>query len=278
MSTDGAPDGPAEETPAEAAPAAPAASGPLAAVQPYLPGRREAMWLLGGGLVGAGVGGGGLAYASGHAAEAVTSPDRSDKKELTAREARERLKAGNERFVDGVTQHPDQSTARRKALKKAQHPFAIVLSCADSRVPPELLFDQGLGDLFVVRSAGQVIDHAVLGSLQYGVAELGAPLLVVLGHSQCGAIKATVEVVEGKAKATGTDIDALVHALTPAVHEAHEAGAGEEDLVSVAVDCNVELIVEQLKGAPVLGNASLTRKVKIVGATYSLATGEVDWL
>jgi carbonic anhydrase len=205
-------------------------------------------------------------------------PERDDEEKVSTKEARKRLVEGNERFVHGSAAHPDQSVTRRRALREGQHPFAAVLSCADSRVAPELLFDQGLGDLFTVRSAGQVVDHAVLGSLQYGVAELGTPLLVVLGHSKCGAVKATVEAVEKKSKPSGTDIDALVAAIRPSVAEAEELGATEKNILSVSIDLNVERIVEQLKAAPVLSAASKTRKVKIVGATYDIATGEVEWL
>lgn len=246
--------------------------------EPYLPGRREALFLLGGGMLGAGtmkVAGlfGGDAEHAAHGAA-----DRHDEETLSAKEARTRLIEGNERFVKGASVHPDMGLERRAELKKAQHPFATILSCADSRVPPELLFDQGLGDLFVVRSAGHVVDQAVLGSLQYGIAELGTPLLVVLGHSKCGAVKATIESIEKHAKPTGTSIDALVRAITPAVHEAEELGTSEEKMLGVAVDLNVELVAEHLKQAPVLAKASLTRQVKVLGAVYSVSTGEVEWL
>ena len=159
-----------------------------------------------------------------------------------------------------------------------QHPFAAVLSCADSRVPPEVLFDQGLGDLFVVRSAGQVLDQAVLGSIQYGVEHLTTPLLVVLGHSECGAVKATIEAIETKAKPSGTAIDDLVTAIKPAVIEAEVIGAEEEKVVEVAISVNVERIVEALKQDHVIGEAVSKRTLKVAGAIYDLTTGEVDWL
>jgi carbonic anhydrase len=232
------------------------------------------LFLLGGGALGAALSGGTVWYQGREAAP----EERDDEENLSGREARERLEVGNARYVAGLPLHPDQSLLRRTGLAKGQHPFAAVLSCADSRVPPEVLFDQGLGDLFVVRSAGQVVDRAVMGSLQYGVEHLETPLLVVLGHSQCGAVKATVEAVRTKGKPSGTDIDALVEAITPAVHEAEEIGADEESLVSVSIDINVERIVESLKEAPLIGEGARMRTVKVVGAVYDLKSGHVDWL
>ena len=240
----------------------------------YLPQRREAIFMIGGGVLGAALGAGGIGFALRDSG----APIRDDKEELSPEEGRKRLEAGNARYMAGDSTHPDQSVDRRDGVAKTQAPFAAILSCADSRVPPEVVFDQGLGDLFVVRSAGQVIDHAVLGSLQYGVEHLKTPLLVVLGHSGCGAVKATVEAIEKKSKPTGTDIDALVAAIRPAVIEAEETGADESNLVSVSIDINVERIVEHLKTVAILSEASTLRKVKIIGAVYSLETGQVNWL
>ena len=270
----------AEATASDAVEPAPAASGPAAAIARYLPGRREALFMLGGTVLGgtfAGGAWGASAMGADSGAHAAVA-ERDDEEKLSSKEALKRLAAGNERFVHGTAAHPDQTVSRRRALREGQHPFAAILTCADSRVSPELVFDQGLGDLFVVRSAGQVLDHAVLGSLQYGVAELGTPLLVVLGHSKCGAVKATIEAIEKKSKPSGTDIDALVSAIRPSVEEAEELGATEKNILSISIDMNVERIVEQLKAAPVLAAAAKTRKVKIVGATYDIATGEVEWL
>jgi carbonic anhydrase len=191
-------------------------------------------------------------------------------------EALARLKAGAERFASGGVHRPDQDTAHRATLAAGQHPFALVLSCVDSRVPPEIVFDQGLGDLFVARTAGQVLDHAVLGSIQYGVAELKIPLLVVLGHEKCGAVKATLEAVEKHSAPMGNDIDALVTAIKPAVHEAEEAKA--TDLLDAAVRHNVENIVADLGIKPVLLPAVAAGTLKIVGARYDLDTGEVEFL
>ncbi|HST82931.1 MAG TPA: carbonic anhydrase [Kineosporiaceae bacterium] len=241
---------------------------------PFLPQRREAIFLIGGGLLGAALGGGGAAYAL----HSPGAPVRDDEAELSSDEGRERLESGNARYAAGKPVHADQSVERREGVADSQTPFAVILSCADSRVPPEVIFDQGLGDLFVVRSAGQVIDHAVQGSLQYGVEHLKIPLLVVLGHSDCGAVQATVEAIEKKSKPSGTDVDALIAAIRPAVVEAEETGADKTNLVSVSTDINVERIVEHLKSVAVLREASTLRKVKIVGAVYSVETGQVSWL
>lgn len=222
-----------------------------------------------------------LLSACGKKAEAVAAEplvaERDDAAEITPKDARDRLEEGNLRFVEGKSQYPDTSLERRKKLGDGQAPFAAILSCADSRVPPELVFDQGLGDLFVVRSAGQVVDDAVLGTLQFGVAELHTPLLVVLGHTSCGAVKATIEAVEKKSPPSGTGIDALVTALKPSVEEAEESGATEETLLPAAVTNNVDHVVEQLRTAKVLSSALKAGKLRILGAVYDIATGEVEF-
>jgi carbonic anhydrase len=204
-----------------------------------------------------------------------TEPDRSDSTALTAAQAMSRLQAGNARFVAGQPHYPDQASSRRAALAAGQHPFAQVLSCADSRVPPELVFDQGLGDLFTTRSAGQVIDRAVLGTIQFGVAEFGIPLLVVLGHQKCGAVKATLEAIEKHSAPSGTDVDALVAAIRPAVEKAEAAKA--TDVLAEAVGNNVANVVGQLTAATVLAGAVTAGRLRIVGAVYSLASGGITF-
>ncbi len=191
----------------------------------------------------------------------------------TATDALDQLLAGNERFVAGSPQRPHQDADRRHAVADGQHPFATILACADSRVPPEVAFDQGIGDLFVVRTAGQVVDRAVMGSLQYGVLELGIPIVLVLGHSRCGAVKATMAAADGTASPTDTDIDALVAAISPAA-----AAAGADpgpDPVASAVRANVAHIVEQLRAAPVLNTALTAHRLTIQGAVYDLDSGRV---
>jgi len=196
----------------------------------------------------------------------VTNPD----------EALARLKDGAARFTAGSVRRPDQGVTYRTALAAGQHPFALTLSCSDSRVPPEIVFDQGLGDLFVARTAGQVVDHAVLGSIQYGIAELKIPLLVVLGHEKCGAVKATVEATEKKAAPAGNDIDTLVAAIKPAVEQAEKDKA--VDVVDAAVRNNVANIVAALGKEPILGAAVAAGSLRIVGARYDLDAGTVEFL
>jgi carbonic anhydrase len=194
----------------------------------------------------------------------------------TADEALTRLKAGNARFVAGNANHPDQSNEYRVSLASGQHPFALILSCIDSRVPPEIVFDQGLGDVFVTRTAGHVVDHAVLGSVQYGVGELKVPLVIVLGHEKCGAVKATLEDVEKKSGPHGNDIDALVTAITPAVEDAISAKA--TDPLDAAVRNNVVSVVARLKKEKVLTEALGAGTLQIVGARYDLDRGAVEFL
>ncbi|NMC14524.1 MAG: carbonic anhydrase [Chloroflexi bacterium] len=202
----------------------------------------------------------------------MTNINNSNLSILTADAALERLAEGNQSFMAGKMKSPHQNEERRKEIAAGQKPFAAVLGCADSRVPPEIIFDCGLGDLFIVRSAGQVIDRAVLGSLELGVVELGIPLILVLGHSNCGAVKETLEVLEGHAHAHD-QIAALVEGIKPAV----EAASGKQgDKVDNVVRANVELIVQQLKNTPLLAEALNNGRVKIVGARYDLQTGMVD--
>jgi carbonic anhydrase len=193
---------------------------------------------------------------------------------LSGDEALERLLEGNKRFAANKTIGPNRSESRRLEIATGQHPFAIILGCVDSRVPPELIFDQGLGDLFVIRSAGQVIDDAVLGSIEFGVAELGIPLIMVLGHSKCGAVTATVETLEKNLPTEGS-ISKLVENIEPAVHQA--AGHGQE-LIDAAARINVALEISRLNRSPLLSAAMKEAKLKIVGAFYDLSTGLVEIL
>ena len=189
-----------------------------------------------------------------------------------ADEALQRLLEGNQRYAANKSTDLNESQSRRAEVAGGQSPFATIFSCVNSRVPPELIFDRGLGDLFVIRTAGQVLDNAVLGSLQYGVAELKIPLLVVLGHEKCGAVKATVEAVEHNATAEA-EINWLVDGIRPAV-EAAKAQSG--DLLDNAVKANVSLTVEHLKGSSILSEAVEKGELKIVGARYDLDTGLVE--
>ena len=196
---------------------------------------------------------------------------------LSADEALKLLKDGNARYLDGQASHPHQDAARRALTAgQGQHPFATVLSCSDSRVPVEVIFDQGLGDLFVVRVAGNVAATDEIGSMEYAVDHLGTPLVVVLGHSQCGAVAA---VVEG-AKLPGS-IGALVAPIKPAVTKAKEEnlGAAAEVLIAAAIKNNVFQAMEDiLQKSPLIKAKVKAGKVKLLGAIYELDTGQVQWL
>lgn len=187
-------------------------------------------------------------------------------------EALKRLMEGNERYASNRSTDLNESVARRLEEVKGQQPFAMIFSCVDSRVPPELVFDRGLGDLFVIRTAGHVTDDAVLGSLEFGAAELKIPLLVVMGHAKCGAVKATIEALEQHAHAPA-QIDALVAGITPAVEQVREQGG---DVLQSAVIANVGLTVQKLRVAPLLSDAIAAGKLKIVGAWYNLESGKVE--
>jgi carbonic anhydrase len=181
--------------------------------------------------------------------------------------ALDRLIKGNARYANGTPTHGNQSRKRRADLKAGEKPFAVVLSCSDSRVPPEVVFDQGLGDLYVVRVAGNVMNDSVLGSIEYAVENLGASLLVVLGHEECSAVKAAMVGVHA-----GNHIQALNEALKPAV-------AAANGVVHAAVIANVRNVVRQLSEAgPDLQPAVQKGRLKIVGAQYHFATGNVEIL
>ncbi|TDO44329.1 carbonic anhydrase [Kribbella sp. VKM Ac-2527] len=189
------------------------------------------------------------------------------------KEALQRLVEGNQRFVANRSEEVDEGEERRVAVSKGQHPFATVLGCVDSRVPIELVFDQGLGDLVVVRSAGEVLDHSVTASLEFGVAELGTPLLMVLGHQRCGALTATIKALDAqRTEAEAGEIGYLVDALAPAVRQVKGKSG---DRLDNAVHANVDLVLAQLRKSTVLGPLEKSGKVRLVGAYYELDTGKV---
>jgi carbonic anhydrase len=190
---------------------------------------------------------------------------------LTGEQALQKLMEGNRRFATGAAAHPNQSSERRAEVVKGQHPFAIVLTCADSRVSPEVLFDQGLGDLFVLRNAGNVLDDHTIGSIEYAVEHLHAPLIVVLGHSQCGAVSATV----AGGHAPG-HIASVVAAIEPAL-ERTKGQAGDQ--VDNTVRANALRATEILSRVePIVNEAVKSGKVKIVAARYDLASAQVELL
>ncbi len=188
-------------------------------------------------------------------------------------EALRRLLEGNRRYAAGQTS-ADWSARRRAAVAGDQRPFAMVLGCVDSRVPPELVFDQGLGDLLVIRTAAQALDQAVLGSLEFGALALKIPLLVVLGHRRCGAVQAAMDVLAGRQKAAGS-IAYLVESLAPAVEQAARLGGDPWDQAGRA---NAAWQAEQVRRAPSLRPAVESGRLVVVGAWYDLDTGVVEIL
>lgn len=187
-------------------------------------------------------------------------------------EALQRLVAGNARYAAGGMQCKNAATGRA-ARVSAQYPFASVVSCADSRVVPELAFDQGPGDLFVVRVAGNFVDDDGLASLEYGAAMLAVPLIMVLGHSNCGAVAAAIKVVKDSAKLPG-HLPELVAAIAPAVLAAQARHPA--DLLAAAIMENVRRNVARLiEAKPIVAEKVKAGKVKVVGGVYDIATGKV---
>lgn len=193
----------------------------------------------------------------------------AEAKAVTSGEALAKLKEGNRRYARHRLKHPDQSARRMHEVEKEQHPFAVILGCSDSRVPPELLFDQGLGDLFVVRVAGNVPDDEVIGSIEYAVEHLHVPLAVVLGHESCGAVTAATIAPEQNHTRSFTDW------LRPLVDEVRGQPG---DLVHNAMCLSVTRIVQHLRQSePVLKQAVDAGHLHIIGARYELHTGKVIW-
>jgi carbonic anhydrase len=190
-----------------------------------------------------------------------------------ADEALSRLLNGDKRFVAGKSEEPHGSALieRRHTLAKEQKPFAVILGCSDSRVPPELIFDVTLGDIFVVRTAGEVVDAIVLGSIEYAIEHLGTKLIVVLGHERCGAVSAAVS----GATDTG-DIPDVLKAISPAVEETKGQSG---DAIENAVRANARDIAKRLQSSgPIIAPRVQSGEVKIVAAYYSLDTGQVELL
>ena len=182
-----------------------------------------------------------------------------------------RLREGNQRFATGALGERTQIVEHRTELAKGQHPFAIIIACADSRLSPEILFDQGLGELFVIRNAGNLLDDHVIGSVEYAVEHLHATLVVVLGHSACGAVTAAV----GGGEAPG-HLRAIVESLAPAVAMARKKPG---DPIENAVRINARLSAAALaESEPILREAVTASRIKVVAARYDLASGQVEFL
>lgn len=226
------------------------------------------------------VGGVGAVFASGTwvADSYAATPKAAN---VTAEQALQLLKDGNARFMADKPEPVVLGKERRLALARSQRPIAVLVSCSDSRVPPELLFGRGLGELFIVRNAGNTVDTVALGSIEYAVAKLGVPLVVVMGHERCGAVEAAVSVVEEQARFPGS-IGPMVEPIVPAVLRA-KARLGDtkytaDALLDASVRENVMRVVTRLRESePVMVEPLRTKKLMIVGARYDLDDGRVEF-
>lgn len=181
--------------------------------------------------------------------------------------ALDRLMSGNKRYVADKLEHPERTTERREASASKQMPFATILGCSDSRVSPEIIFDQGVGDLFVVRVAGNVVSGVELDSIDYSVLYLGASVVLVLGHENCGAVDA---VLQNNVK----DIETVAGLIEPTVSEFRN----KPNALTDAIKANVKAMVKQLKSTPVLAEAIKSKKIEIIGGYYHLREGKVELL
>jgi carbonic anhydrase len=188
----------------------------------------------------------------------------------------QRLVEGNRRFVAGKPLHPNESEPWRQKLEAGQHPFATILGCSDSRVPIELLFDQGFGDLFVIRLAGNVVSTEAIGSIEYAVNHLHTTVVLVLGHENCGAVTAALS-PESQRQKEPPEVQSLLKSIQPALKDINPTLAGDEQL-HAAVEANVRLSMDRLSEIPDLKESLDGGKFKIIGGIYSLATGEVRLL
>lgn len=197
-----------------------------------------------------------------------------EEKITSAKDAKALLVDGNARFVANKPLNKDISEERKKNLvTNGQHPFAIIVSCSDSRVAPEVIFDQGLGDIFEIRDAGNVVDPITLGSIEYGAEHLGAPLIVVLGHEKCGAVKATVDGGEAP-----ENIEAIINKIKPSLEKAKAAGTSKDDLYEKTADENISNTIADIEASSVIKKLVEEKKVEIVGAKYHIEEGKVQFI
>ncbi|MDG2196857.1 MAG: carbonic anhydrase [SAR324 cluster bacterium] len=199
---------------------------------------------------------------------------------LTAQEALMRLQEGNKRFVEGQSTYNNNDTRRRNELVDGQTPFAIILGCSDSRVPAEIVFDQGLGDLFVIRIAGNIVAPSQIGSIEFAVETFQTPLVVVLGHTRCGAVAATLNQIRQPQASRSQHLRSIVERIRPAVEPLSEIRTDltHEHLLERAIRSNVRMSVNQLRhGSSFLEEIHDSGSLWIVGAEYSLESGQVDF-
>ncbi|MDO9427861.1 MAG: carbonic anhydrase [Methylobacterium sp.] len=213
--------------------------------------------------------------ATGLPSGAFAASPSTKKTTLTADEALETLKQGNRAYQTDSPVRAVQGRERRIEIALGQTPFVVLVSCSDSRVSPEILFGRGLGELFIVRNAGNCVDTAALGSIEYAVSQLGVPLVLVMGHSRCGAVEAAIDVVKNNTVYPGS-IGRMIEPIVPAVLSQREKPG---DFVENCVRANVDRVVARLRGAsePSLIDPLKAGKLRIVGAAYSLDTGTVDF-
>lgn len=192
---------------------------------------------------------------------------------LTPAQAYQKFFEGNERFIQGNLSHPRQNVEHRAEIAQGQTPFAALFGCSDSRLSAEIIFDVGLGDLFVVRNAGQVIAETILGSLEYSVEVLQVPLIVVLGHDSCGAIQATIASSEGTLVTKGEFIQNLVLRIEPTVQAAKQAGTDSiDEITALHIKATVQELISR---STLIDSAVRSGKLAVVGATYQLSLGKV---
>src|SRR5689334_16412470 len=200
---------------------------------------------------------------------------------ISAREALDRLREGNRRFVSGVRSRETlTSQMRRNELASGQEPFAAILGCSDSRVPAEIVFDQGLGDLFVIRVAGNIVAPSQVGSVEFAAARFGTPLVVVLGHSQCGVILATLEEIRQATEPRSHNVRSIVDRVRPSVENllTTDLRHDPDALVRAAVRANIQVSADHLRhGSDELEQRIRSGDLLVVGAEYSLETGVVDF-
>jgi carbonic anhydrase len=188
-------------------------------------------------------------------------------------EALQKLMDGNKRFVSGSLAQKDLGAKKREELSKGQKPFATVLTCSDSRVAPELLFDQGLGDVFIIRVAGNIVDPIALGSIEYAAEHLNCPLLIILGHSKCGAVTATLE---AKGEPEG-NIGAIVKKIMPAAVAAKKKGGTKDEILETAIKENVKNVyADVMKNSSIINHLVKEGKLMIVGGEYNITTGKIE--
>ena len=190
---------------------------------------------------------------------------------ISANEALEKLKAGNNHYIKMHLKHPDQNVKKRQELLKGQHPFAAILSCSDSRVPPEIIFDQGLGDLFEIRNAGNVLDNHVIGSIEYAIVHCGVKLVVIMGHEDCGAVKASL---------AHNKESKYIESITSAINPAIKMSEGTKNNLPTQVAKNNAILIakELIKDDPIISDYVKNKGVKIIPALYHMDSGIVEFL